>query len=404
MKKILLLCLTLLLTGLCAAQTPEETAFMAKDEVLTKELVEAVRAKNYAAAECCCQEQLVLFDAQAEPVCEKFAFLRMGHYYNLACMQSLQGKRKAALRNFALACENGYDDYSHVLKDTDLDNIRSDKNFRRLHEAMRATSDFLYMLQHCSEYVSGQTDSLPHFSYQSPNDRDLVRVRAHFKLDSVAGAGDELSKIRNLLTFVHNTIQHDGQHGNPPSMNSITLAEACKDGSRGLNCRGLATVLNECYLALGFPSRVITCLPAKYIADCHVINAVYSATLDKWLWVDPTQNAWVMDENGVMLSIAEVRERLRDGRELQLNKEANWNNIEQTTKEEYLESYMAKNLFCIQCADRSRFSAESPADRGDYPNYTLLYPEGFTPDYPRNMMPKYRTTDDGWFWQSPYKE
>ena len=65
---------------------------------------------------------------------------------------------------------------------------------------------------------------------------------------------------------------------------------------------------------------------------------VYSNTLDKWIWVDPTNNAWVMDENGIMLSVQEVRERLRDGRPVTLNEEANWNNQQKITKEYYLDS------------------------------------------------------------------
>ena len=36
--------------------------------------------------------------------------------------------------------------------------------------------------------------------------------------------------------------------------------------------------------------------------------------------VDPTNNAWVMDENGIMLNVQEVRERLRDGRPVILNR------------------------------------------------------------------------------------
>ena len=32
--------------------------------------------------------------------------------------------------------------------------------------------------------------------------------------------------------------------------------------------------------------------------------------MQKWLYIDPTMDAWVTDENGTMLSIAEVRERL----------------------------------------------------------------------------------------------
>ena len=38
-----------------------------------------------------------------------------------------------------------------------------------------------------------------------------------------------------------------------------------------------------------------------------------------------------MDENGIMLSVQEVRERLRDGRPVILNEEANWNNQQKIT-------------------------------------------------------------------------
>ena len=42
----------------------------------------------------------------------------------------------------------------------------------------------------------------------------------------------------------------------------------------------------------------------------HVINIVYLISKNKWIWVDPTNDAYVMDEKGDMLSIEEVRKRL----------------------------------------------------------------------------------------------
>ena len=52
-------------------------------------------------------------------------------------------------------------------------------------------------------------------------------------------------------------------------------------------------LLNECYLAMGFKSRYVTCFPKVYINDCHVINSVYSNTLHKWIWMDPTFAAFM---------------------------------------------------------------------------------------------------------------
>lgn len=207
-----------------------------------------------------------------------------------------------------------------------------------------------------------------------------------------------LKGIKRILTYIHNKIRHDGQNGNPKGgNNSINFAEACKDGSRGLNCRGLATVLNECYLSMGIPSRVITCMPKRYINDCHVINAVYSSTLGKWLWIDPTNNAWVTDEQGNLLSVQEVRVRLRSGQPVRVNEEANWNNEKKTTTEDYLYEYMTKNLFYLESWTRYGFNTES--DRENLINYIFLQPTGCDSDQ-RNPG-NFSVNDDRYFWQVP---
>ena len=381
------------------AQNPEESKM--KDEFyktlnsLRQEKKQALDKKDYAKVEQCNWDIIDNYKKLPEAV-QKGIELNYGYYYyDIACYQSLQKKTEDALKHFDLAFQNGYINYTHIQKDTDLDNIRNEKKFQETLAKIREEGDYLYILQKAAEYTS----TPPHFTYMEPSDSNLIGVKEYFKLDSVAGTGDEFSKIKNILTFIHNKIKHDGQHNNPEHLNSIALAEACKDGSRGLNCRGLATVLNECYLAMGFKSRFITCMPKKYISDCHVINAVYSKTLDKWVWVDPTQNAWVMDENGTMLSIPEVRERMRTGLPLVLNKEANWNNKQKTTKEEYLDSYMAKNLYYINCTFRSEFGTEdkkyNPAD------YVALMPTGYYNDMEKGS---YITYDADWFWQSPYQK
>lgn len=381
------------------AQTQDEHKM--KDEfyksfnLLNNEKKQALSEKNYNKVEQCIWNIIENYKSLPETV-QKGIGLNYGYYYyDIACYQSLQGKIEDALKHFELAFQNGYVNYAHILKDKDLDNIRNQEQFKETLAKIRKEGDYLYILQNSAEY----TRTPLQFTYMEPNDSNLIRVRQYFRLDSVAGQGDELSQIKNILTFIHNLIKHDGQHNNPKELNSIAMAEACKDSSRGLNCRGLATVLNECYLAMGFKSRFLTCMPKKFINDCHVINAVYSKTLDKWVWVDPTQNAWVMDENGTMLSIQEVRERLRKGLPLILNKEANWNNKKQTTKDEYLDNYMAKNLYYVNCTLRSEFGTEdkkfNPTD------YVALMPTGYYNDMEKGS---YIVYDDNWFWQSPYSK
>lgn len=100
---------------------------------------------------------------------------------------------------------------------------------------------------------------------------------------------------------------------------------------------------------MGIKSRFITCMPKETeFDDCHVINMVYSKELEKWIWIDPTFDAYVMDEKGNLLGIREVRERLVNGQPLVLNADANWNREILQIKEKYLENYMAKNLYRVQ--------------------------------------------------------
>lgn len=316
-------------------------------------------------------------------------------YYDLACISARQGNTERAIYHLTQAVRCDYGDWEHLLEDNDLNNIHSDARFDSLVSHVRSRFDFPTILKKAAPYYRNmRTDTLPSFSYQPASHPDLVRVRQYFNLDSVAGNGDEISKIKNILTYVHNKIRHDGQHANPIHLNSIDMAEACKDGSRGLNCRGLAITLTECYLAMGFPARYVTCMPKEYIDDCHVINVVWSEQLKKWLWVDPTFNAWVTDDNGNMLSIQEVRENLRNGTPVNINPEANWNNQTQQTTEEYLHYYMTKNLYYISVSTNNEFGVEDPA-LPNYPHQIDLMPTGFT------IGRHSEVNDDEWFWQPP---
>ena len=363
----------------------------------------AMEAKRYAEAEREYREAIRLFETLPDSVRTQLdewnygGYLR-GEYYNLACAQSRLNKRRAAVASLAAYVDCGNCDYSWMIEDPDLDNIRSERGYAETVEKAREQGDFMWILRQAGPYdSSAPTDSLPRFRYADPNDRDLVRVREYFNLDSIAGAGDEISKIKNLLAWVHNTIRHDGSSYNPEEKNAIALYEICKKEDRGVNCRMMAQMLNECYLAMGFKSRYVTCLPKSYINDCHVINVVYSNTLDKWLWVDSTWNAYVMDDKGNLLSISEVRDRLKKGEFVTVNEDANWNHKTPCTNDYYLDYYMSKNLYYLQCSDCSGFNNETYVEGKRRPVYITLSPTGEPYDK------RWSTSNESWFWASPYK-
>jgi hypothetical protein len=162
------------------------------------------------------------------------------------------------------------------------------------------------------------------------------------------------------MHWVHNIVKHDGSSNNPALRNAIDLIAVCKKENRGVNCRMMATILNECYLSMVIKSRFITCWPKDTTdIDCHVINMVYSNSLNKWIWIDPTFDAYVMNEKGELLGIQEVRERLINGKTIILNPEANWNRQNSQTKEYYIEFYMTKNLYRLRTPVVSEYDTET---------------------------------------------
>ncbi len=326
-------------------------------------------------------------------------------YYDQACCYALLGQktkvrtyRQQALAALEQSVLLGYKDYNNMVNDNDLQSLRKDKKYQALLAQVNDRQP-LSVLKKSAPYAKARQDIL--FRYQPKESKNLRMVRDYFKLDSVAGQGDELSKIINLLHFAHDNIRHDGGNQAFAELDAIDLFNYYKTTGKGVNCRQLAISLCEMYLSMGIPARYVTCMPADSLDyECHVINTVWSEQLQKWLYIDPTMDAWVTDENGTMLSIAEVRERLINDQPLVLCETANWNHESQQTKEYYLETYMAKNLYYFVCKKLNRFNPESLYRNNDPADDVRLIPVGFV----NNNWKCDTTTDPEVFWAKPKKE
>lgn len=255
----------------------------------------------------------------------------------------------------------------------------------------------LEILKESAAYAPDPAMKLP-FRYASPSDSLLALSRNRFNLDSIAGKGDDISRIKNLLYWVHNNITHDGSNGLAPGPRNLrNTYDSARRDSCGYNCRALAISLAEALLAEGIPARYITCIPKAWDTDndCHVICVAWSDSLGKWVWVDPTFAAYVTDDNGLMLHPGEVRYRIRNDLPVVLNKDANWNNRFPETQAEYIDYYMAKNLYILQT---NTFNQAEPEGGSTHEQgyHVALVPQGIS--YSNS---DYQTTDEAWFWQAP---
>jgi len=246
------------------------------------------------------------------------------------------------------------------------------------------------------------------FTYSAPDDSDLIKLREEYKLDSVAGDGGEIERITNLLHWASNIVRHEDRMLENVPRNALDLIASCVKENRGVNCRMKATILNEAYLAMGFKSRHVTCMPADTAdRDCHVINMVYSDSLGKWLNMDPSFDACFMDSARNILSIAEIRQMMINGDSLILNDELNYNGGSRSVLRH--KSYIAKNLFRFSCPLESEFGYETLENELQIQIY--LNPLGYDEKYvgktyqygnENNKLIKYFTDNSEYFWAAPY--
>jgi hypothetical protein len=262
--------------------------------------------------------------------------------------------------------------------------------FMALGSACTTTSQYAEKLQNGATYgmvTPSETADKIVFTYQSMDHADLTALRNTLRLETIAGDGPESEQIIRLMQFVHQLVPWDGSAPWPQgTLHTINILNHSKETNQGVNCRMMSIILQEVYLAMGFPARIVGCLPLDpNDNDSHVITTVWAADLGKWLWMDPSFNTYVMDKYNNPMSIEEVREGLIAGRQFKLSEGANvrGNRIKESF---YFDYYMTKNLYAMVTPLEARYGYEgSPGQRF----VVMLVPAIEYPENPQDCIQQY---------------
>ena len=254
-----------------------------------------------------------------------------------------------------------------------------------------------FSAQHKDRYLSVS------FRYADSNDENLRQLRDKYALDAVAGKGQETERIINLMKWVHQLTRHSRNPTAPKELNALNLIDLCKSEKKKLNCWMYSVILNEVYLSMGYPSRMIHLKPhSGEDKESHFVTSVYSSDLGKWIMMDPDMCGYLRDENRKILGISEIRQRLIADGPLIVNEDISgfptvvgkWSYI----------WYLSKNIFRHNCQQISEFAQESQRENRIY--FELL-PDGFREELlaepeitPRGNKIVY-INDELLFWQSP---
>lgn len=249
----------------------------------------------------------------------------------------------------------------------------------------------LDILKDAWEYDYEDDRPLNNYNYKSFNHPDFVQLQEKFKLDSIAGKGNETSQIINILQWVNASFRYDGTQPIPSYKNIPDLMQKCLKNDKPLHCGAMAWVLKSCYLSMGLKARQVVCYPKDSTdIECHSTVAVFSDEHKKWFFTDPSHGVYITNENDEILSFEELREGLINNKDLKLNL-----SDESKTpflKTQYLSDYLPKNFYAFECFSEHNGKSKS----------NLLLPVEYEGVFPhtRHNHPKC-TNNPLVFWKSP---
>lgn len=257
---------------------------------------------------------------------------------------------------------------------------------------------YIKLLQFASYDLQSQNHSLD-FIYDRDS-KELSYIRTEYELASIAGESNDVSKVLNIMNWLHEKVKH-ANVAPPEHCNAIHILEHAKNNTINTNCYVLATVLNELLLSLDFCSRRVHCRSYDaYDLDSHVVTSVFSPSLNKWIFLDPSWNVYVTDDTGTLLGLLEFRDRLINNQPVWVN-----GNPEATEWTNFYIGYMAKNLFWFVSPQMSTFNYDKSVK--DKTNLLLL-PDHFLPyelkDVDRSEETSFKiTTNPKEYWRPPFQ-
>lgn len=364
-------------------------------------LAKALSKEEYDSAISLIDNWFVQYHKLSDPQQDEYKHLQKNMYFLSACVLAEDGETSRALSALNEAIVKGYRNYDQIMGDKHLKRLHGIREFTTITDKLRENTDYLSILKASGDYTSSSITASS-FLYSSIGNYGLAKLRNEYKLDSIAGNGNEQSRLIRVMNWVHNQVAHNGNRPIPDERDALSLLA---DQKKELDCRGLATILNEAYLALGYPSRITLCMP-KDISDgeTHVVVSVFSKTYSRWVMMDPTSEAYITGSSGQLLGLREIRESLINNTPMHLNKDANWNGKVKRTGDEYIYRYLAKNLYWFESPVVSTFGSETFLDE-KHVDYIRLYPSDYKQEESNVSSYQYgtlfTTKDSDHFWQAP---
>jgi len=170
-------------------------------------------------------------------------------------------------------------------------------------------------------------------------------MKKEYPLEEKAGDGDTMTRSLNLMEwFCSNTKYNGASFRNPFKAKNRymnLMRYALKNTfSHSVNCADMAMGFSDCLLAVGICAMPVWLMNTN---NCHVVVHVYLPEEERWVMLDPSFDAYLLDGAGKVLDLIEIRARTAKKEPLEIARYSL--NGSQFFKENYLPFFVQSSLF-----------------------------------------------------------
>jgi hypothetical protein len=239
--------------------------------------------------------------------------------------------------------------------------------------------NYRFLLKKYSGYSDERAAWPGCFSYENTESNHALQIlKEKYRLDRLTRNRNDLDTCLRAMEWTFCQLASNKQQEFAGPLCAMEILNFSRAHHVTVNCLCHATVLTEVLLALGFKARTVLGLPADLVpTDNHVVTEVYVEPLSRWIMLDAALCCYVQDENGVILSLQEIRERLTADRPLDIRPYGRFQKIGAPNSSALFDPqeyrlYLTKNLFRFM----SRYvQGTVPPAAGDI--YYSLVPRGY---------------------------
>lgn len=228
-------------------------------------------------------------------------------HFHRALNYAMLNKNDSAIIALNESVNNGFAEVQDLKTITDLNNVRQKSDFQDI--IIKAEKNIIKKKVFNVELWENPGLGFSNIhQFDSVTYPDMVQFRMAYMLDTLKSSdNNQLTHQVRIMNWVHGLWKHNPIQ-TAKNQNCLSILEEVKQG-KTFRCLEYASVLTQTMQSLGYPARIVELCSEGMsygLAKAHAAAEVWNDELQKWIFVDPQNNA-IWKNGSEYLNAAEVR-------------------------------------------------------------------------------------------------